>query len=365
MRHRAGRPRFVFYAFLAVPVVACIEIAASAELASNQQTSRDRPTPATVYVWAKNAVVADQTYTVPVGCTQIAVKLWGAGGAGGFGAQTPGASAGGAGGFASGALRVTPGEKLTIITGQGGSSMLKAGTGAYGGGGVVQTGGDGSWNGAGGGRTAIRRGAVELMTAGGGGGGGANNPGAESSNGGAGGGRAGEPAPDLRSYPDSGGKGGTQTSGGAAGKAGFQWSVAATAGSKFTGGKNSDAGGGSGGGGWYGGGGNGHYAGGNGAGGGGGSGYCSSAVTTCVLTTGSGRVPPATEDSDYDGTSGYGGDVGGSSNDPKHGSSGRVVILFRHFRQPAVLNRLEQRHAHQLAKVDGPSWDSDPCCSSD
>src|ERR1043166_5799930 len=68
----------------------------------------------------------DQTWTVPAGVTQIKIKLWGAGGAGGNYVFN---DIGGGGGFAEAILKVTPGEALTIIVGAGGETG--AGPGAY------------------------------------------------------------------------------------------------------------------------------------------------------------------------------------------------------------------------------------------
>ena len=50
----------------------------------------------------------------------LIVRLWGAGGGGGSYPRANGDSGGGGGGFTTGVLPVTPGEKLTIIVGQGG-----------------------------------------------------------------------------------------------------------------------------------------------------------------------------------------------------------------------------------------------------
>src|SRR5210317_427530 len=50
------------------------------------------------------------SFTVPSGMTSVSVKVWGAGGSGGFG--DPGSPAGGSGGFSTGSLTVSPGQAL-------------------------------------------------------------------------------------------------------------------------------------------------------------------------------------------------------------------------------------------------------------
>jgi hypothetical protein len=119
---------------------------------------------------------SDQFVTVPLGVSEVEVKLWGAGGGGHNTAD------GGAGGFVSGILAVTPGETLTIVVGQGGQN----GESAYGGGGATDDVGNPARGG--GGRSAIRRSDTELATAGGGGGAG------NMQSGGAGGGKTGQQA---------------------------------------------------------------------------------------------------------------------------------------------------------------------------
>ena len=89
---------------------------------------------------------ADQSFVVPAGVTSITAKLWGAGGGAGAADNGPG----GAGGFTTGTITVTPGETLTILTGEGGKINNRGGGG-------------------GGGRSAIRRTSTELLTAGAGG----------------------------------------------------------------------------------------------------------------------------------------------------------------------------------------------------
>src|SRR4249920_3810827 len=103
--------------------------------------------------FAQNKVVfnytgSDQFYTVPAGVTQITVKAWGAGGAGGNFVFN---DYGGGGGYATGVINVTPGEVFKIIVGGGGKTGI--GPGAYGGGGA-KSGGYSSFGGRGGGRSA-------------------------------------------------------------------------------------------------------------------------------------------------------------------------------------------------------------------
>lgn len=213
------------------------------------------------------------SYTVPAGVTQVLVQLWGAG-------------SGGAGGYTQGYLAVTPGETLTLITGEAGKASGTSGS--CGGGGPVAAGSSGY---SGGGRSAIRRGGTELMTAGGGGGSGRGYWGGQ---GGLGGGSSGLTGPNSGTCGHGGG-GGTQTAGGAGGTGSSYMN--GTAGSAFLGGRGgyySCTGGcrGAGGGGGYFGGGGGAAGASScsiGGGGGGGSGYCGGAgVTQCTTYVGFG-----------------------------------------------------------------------------
>jgi len=220
-----------------------------------------------------------QTFTVPACVTSVTVDLYGAQGGNDNGVQ------GGLGGRAQGQLNVVPGEVLNIYVGGQGTSTTSATQGGYNGGGGVNASGTA---GTGGGGSDIRRGgtslADRLVVAGGGGGaaGSANN----TRLGGAGGGLTGGSGGIWPNWSDSGGKGGTQTAGGAAGTACCQSPTPGTLGQGGRGAGDS-AGGGGGGGGYYGGGG------GLFGGGGGGSSFItnlSNGSTTSGVRSGHGQV---------------------------------------------------------------------------
>ena len=132
---------------------------------------------------------ADQTFTVPTGCTTVTVAAYGAGGGAGNGGGV-----GGAGGYAYGTLSVTPGTAYRVVVGQPGN----AGTIAYSSGG-------------GGGYAGLFLGSTPLLVAAGGGGAG------YSVNGGAGGGASGSAGAYSGSCMYTGGQGGTVTAGGVTG----------------------------------------------------------------------------------------------------------------------------------------------------
>ena len=216
-------------------------------------TAATSPSGKVIFTYTGNA----QSWTVPAGVVNATVKLWGAGGGG-----SDNAGPGGGGGFVYGTLKVTPGQVLTVIVGQGGANQSSSGT--YGGGG----GGSGTENGSGGGRSAMQISGSEIVTAGGGGGG---AHGCYCYGGGGGGGNTG--------LTGTGGivpgSGGTQTAGGSSGGCN-------TGGSQFQGGTGcSNSWGGGGGGGYYGGGGGGNGSGNDGPGGGGSS-YISNSLFTCI-----------------------------------------------------------------------------------
>ena len=258
----------------------------------------------------------DQTFTVPAGVFFIQVDLFGAaGGNGSWGGWQYGWS-GGPGGYTHGTIAVTPGQVLTVIVGQGGAGGATSNAVfSYGGGGRNCNGADCQYAAKGGGRSAIRSGATELLTAGGGGGGGSVTGIGVSyrMNGGAGGGLLG--GNSINEYSGQVATGGTQTTGGT----GMPGNVRnGTNGSQFTGGTQggTESYGGGGGGGWYGGGGGNYYS--NAMGGGaGGSGYISGpGVTNAWTQTGGGAQPE-------------GGSAGiGTSNWPYFGRNGVVIISY-------------------------------------
>lgn len=308
-----------------------------------------------------------QTWTVPPGVFTINIKMWGAGG--GAKADTNSIifgvisnvfrSSGGGGGYVSGTLAVTPGEALNIIVGSGG------GNGYIGGGGSTSLKptfliGLAFINaGRGGGRSAIQKNGIDLVTAGGGGGAGEDD---DCSNGnvtcaapniaicrngygGAGGGLSGgsggggdKQGPPTCALNGDRGNGGGQLFGEPASSSGSGgWGGT---GLQFQGGKGGDDTGcnntllgGGGGGGWYGG------SGGStscnvpgpddaGGGGGGGSSYVANLVGNVVNnqgyinTTGGWANPGDISDPDYQAGIGRGGAAG------NFGGNGLIVISW-------------------------------------
>jgi hypothetical protein len=281
---------------------------------------------------------SNQTFTVPANVSYMTAQVWGAGGGGsGNGNIVQNLNGGGGGGgYTSANLTVTSGTTLTIIVGQAGTVSAAGATvaGTYGGGGGTQAlNGDANWrNTSGGGRSAIRIGTTEIITAGGGGGGGKRSTSSTGDpTGGAGGGTTGGHGNNGVSTDTVAGGGGTQTAGGAAASKN-EVGTAATAGSQFQGGLGSQYAGG-GGGGWYGGGGGGiqYYSNTNTGGGGGGSSYVSptylQAGTTATFTQASGSTVAANTSlpAAVQGTIGNGGagGTGGSG-----GQNGYVVLTF-------------------------------------
>ncbi|MBC8741812.1 hypothetical protein F6X40_35275 [Paraburkholderia sp. UCT31] len=109
-----------------------------------------------------------QSFTVPAGCTQIAVAAWGAGGGG---STTYGT--GGAGAYAGATFSVVGGEQFTVIVGQAGLSGTTSPRASYGGGGSgAYSTLYGAAGGAGGGGAFLQLNGQDLLVAGGGGGGG-------------------------------------------------------------------------------------------------------------------------------------------------------------------------------------------------
>ena len=258
---------------------------------------------------------SNQSYVVPLGCSTLTIKLWGAGGGGSAGA-------GGGAAYVTATIPVVGGETLTLVVGQGGVGYNSFATAAgapatYGGGGA-----GGAANAyatyipgsSGGGRSAVLRSAEELLTAGGGGAGGtySGNP----VIGGPGGGLASASTPycaganGSASTGLSGGAGGNTCYGsaGGAGSAGTGGAGGAHAGAYY--------GGGGGGGGYYGGGGGGAI----GAGAGGLS-FAIGAATSVTKTKGSTSTVANAGDGDY--SAGIG--AGGAAN--TSGGNGRIVIM--------------------------------------
>jgi len=248
----------------------------------------------------------DQQFVVPNNVFYIFAKLWGAGGgAGRAGGWTYGGDGGG-GGHTRGVIQVNPGETLTLVVGQGGTT---AGTAAvrYGGGGVNLWESDDRYSGTGGGYAGIFRGSKApentLLIAGGGGGGGSMSGGGsgatayyawENCNGGAGGGVFGHRGECPRNGEGLfAGSGGTQTGAGYA-----YYREAITRGSFLLGGCSWTNG--------YGGGGGAGFMGGGGAGphnssmggGGGGSGYVHPTVLFGSTFSGSNYMPAFFWDAD-------------------------------------------------------------------
>lgn len=225
---------------------------------------------------------AVQTFTVPACVTAITVDMVGASGG------NNNTIAGGLGGRVQATLPVVPGEVLQIFVGEVGANTQGSHPGVYNGGAGVYSYSSGGTAGTGGGGTDIRRSpygvADRIAVAGGGGGGGYQNIG------GHGGGLIGQDGVPYPTWPNSGGKGGTQSTGGAAGVACCSCPTYTMPGTFGAGGNGAGdgAGGGGGGGGYYGGGGSCF------AGGGGGSSYAEPLATAVTHTqgyqTGNGQV---------------------------------------------------------------------------
>jgi hypothetical protein len=211
-----------------------------------------------------------QVYVVPAGICRIRIEAIGAAGGPGGTAGTPGAGA-----WATASLAVMPGENLIVrVGGAGGAATGSApGTGGWNGGGrggqafARRDGRLGKAGSGGGGATDVRRnsdgfeGRVIVAGGGSGGAGGAIG-GPIGMSGGDGGGSSGHDgfASLGSANPATGGKAGTQTEGGAAGRNAPDRLVTATAGAVGVGGDGASggiSGGGGGGGGLYGGGGGG------------------------------------------------------------------------------------------------------------
>lgn len=297
----------------------------------------------------------------------VQVYAWGAGGGGGNMGGWIYGSYGGGGGFTSGKLLVKAGDVYQITVGGGGFARVGSEATGYkyytegGGGSPVCTVGDNRYGGWGGGLTGVFLNysyttssftptlvgttTTAVLIAGGGGGGGAGpkscqvytggtTRGTILNNGGAGGGFIGQTGvansciyhscgPGQAAGTYSGGLGGTQYAGGAAG---YGTNVSGTAGRQFLGGKitpgiNPLHGGG--GGGWFGGGSGGYTdTAGIMAGGGGGSGYINPALVYCGVSLTGNYAIPGCSTNVYRGCAGNGGLINAT------GQNGRVVITY-------------------------------------
>jgi hypothetical protein len=256
-----------------------------------------------------STVTVDQTWTVPGGVTQAAVKCWGAGGGGGNN------YAGGSGGYAFSVLAVSPGETLVIRVGQGGryNSTIQALPG-----GGTSTSAVNTLAGNGGGYSGAFRGTNVLIVAGGGGGGAYANNSGYGSTGGSGGGSSGSSGGYYAPAVSTMAAGGSQTNGGASGTNSSS-SIRGRSGDFLMGGTAaylaSSYSGGHGGGGYFGGGGGGYTNAGISAGGAGGS---------CFAPSPFGMMIRGNNSGDDDWQTPWG--AGGSST--AAGSDGRIVIKW-------------------------------------
>jgi hypothetical protein len=144
---------------------------------------------------------SNQSFVKPSGLFSMTVKLWGAGGGSG---KTSGSKCGGGGGFVSGNLSMVSYSSLILVVGKGGTYGGEVSNGGSGGGYA------GIFN------SSVAFGNVLALAGAGGGGGGTLTT--EAGFGGAGGGlTGGNGEDDTRNVISTGGKGGTQSAGGAAG----------------------------------------------------------------------------------------------------------------------------------------------------
>lgn len=153
-----------------------------------------------------------QTWTVPVGITEISAVCIGGGGGGGGGesGRNEGVSGGGGGGLSYGKIAVTPGETLTIVVGTGGNGGASSSSGTAGGASSISRGVEVLLQGGGGGAgqersTGTVTGGTSTGTARLGGGTGGNSGGNSTDTGSGGGGAGG--------YSGNGGAGGTTGAG--------------------------------------------------------------------------------------------------------------------------------------------------------
>lgn len=130
----------------------------------------------TVVLGAKDTTFSftgsDQSFTVPIGTTNLGVALSGAGG--GVGHNDYSYTDGGSGAYVTGVVSVTSQAVINVIVGEGGASGIeeKPNDSTYGGGTAGTYINNGHHGGAGGGRTALQISGKDVVSAGGGGGGG-------------------------------------------------------------------------------------------------------------------------------------------------------------------------------------------------
>jgi len=262
--------------------------------------------------------------------SQIEVYIWGAGGgyggAGGWGYGAPG----GAGGAAYGILTPNGAVNYSVLIGGGGVLGQSTGTSVLpgGGGGNSSSVSGNTYGAGGGGYSAIFTSATYIpanviLMAGGGGGGGSSRAGI-GNQGGAGGGSVAEDGySPYDSKPLYRGRGGTQSSGGAAATSDSSLSTTIGLG-QLSGGTNTNGYGGAGGGGWWGGSAGGYSEANTMGGGGGGSGYINTTyISGGVLYTGTGTTP-GNQSNTLRGTAGNPGSSAVSS----YGSNG--IVIFRY-----------------------------------
>jgi 5-hydroxyisourate hydrolase-like protein (transthyretin family) len=273
-----------------------------------------------------------QRFTVPSGVTKLDVRAWGQGGAGHAKAY------GGAGAYAAGALKVTPGETLSLaVAGKGFGDALGGAAG----------GGDAT---AGGNSSGIRTSTGEALLVAAGGGGVGGDTATVTSQAGAGGAQNGQDASDT----GRGGKGATGSTGGAGtgtGKAGADQSKGGAGGAGGTG-RYGGGGGGAG----YAGGGGGTGAdasdakGATGSGAGGSSYAHPDRVTDARLVGGSGRMAPERTDPFWSGAGAAvrSGVAEGGVHAP--GGNGRIVLQWG---APAVADLSQVSGADQTVEPDG------------
>ena len=261
---------------------------------------------------------ANQSFVVPAGCNSINIQAWGAGGGGRQMYTTDTgvliAQSGGAGGFSSGTMNVTSGNTLSIVVGGGGS------------GGYYQGSTGGGYSGVFSSSPVTSAGALVIA----GGGGGAGDPTGCNK-----GGTAGEGGGSVGgTHGSCSGLGGTQSAGGAGG-ASANPGLALKGGNISTG-QNGYAGqgmgsgyqsGGGGGGGYFGGGAGSEVMGLAGAGGGG-SGYVIGSASNAKSLVGSGRLPPQTNNPNYQSGIGVGGTDSTNGYSSSAGGQGLIVISY-------------------------------------